>query len=365
MLTIAPTQFAGISKRFPHPKLSTTGLARRGATCYRTAALQALTHCPIFINWLSAHTHPATARHANSPRSCLACALCSLITAAWASPPTHCRERANAAVRQIHALVKHAGKRGGPAAHLPTFFHADPALHGDPHEFLGWVVEGLRRGTSDSTSSDDDDADLNELSALFDLVTRERRVYPCCGHEDPAHPSDRSALHTEMGLRLAPAWHRGGPFRAADLISAHFRPVDPVPPARACPGCGATSAPRVTRVVDAAPQVLVAQVCRAGWDRRRCAGVKHAAEVVYPAELDLSGYMRQACGRVRFALAAVLCHVGVGPTAGHWVAVCRGPGGGAVLADDERVRGVGGRALERVRELGGGYHESVLVYVRE
>jgi len=273
------------------------GMRNVGNTCYVNSMAQVLMRVPAMVEWATQHVAE------NCPQEESSCVLCALFR-------TYCQVLAGF---------------GRGAASVPVLAERRAQVHdvyrgAHQHDVVEFFEHFLDRARSVEIAAGRcgawgglqmDRPVATHVERIFGFVREtRRRCLQCRGNV-------RSWYSSECVLRLSPEEVPGGPMTVSEMYFASCaRDQDTL----RCGVCGVDTAHESQSRMFTAPNVLVVQV-------RRRAGPRVAVGV--EEQLDVPGLPVME-------LAGVMYHNGRTFQEGHYMALCRGPGGRFWFYDDNR-----------------------------
>lgn len=305
-------QPARIHKSWMGSARSPLGLENRGVTCYMNAALEALFHLPAVAKYL-------TDVHRNKVSGL----------------------KYNSVTRDVAALYKKLTDQGHRASVYPSKLirrleDINPMLsewrQEDAHEFWMSLVSRLQE---DSVPK----GEKLRSSIIHDIFggTAEQRI-TCkkCGHVSTTNQD-----FYDLSVSFSPRQQTTKRYSLDQSINDFFTP-ETIRPSSShgkgykCENCQSeTSALRSVSIKDA-PEYLTVHIKRFKFEGEHPSKVKDAMS--YPVDLELTQY--NLGGPLQYKLVAVIIHEGRTVSSGHYIALCRQPGGEWVSYDDDELRRV-------------------------
>lgn len=305
-------QPARIQKSWSGSSRSPLGLENRGVTCYMNAALQALFHIPAIAKYL-------TDVYRNKVAGL----------------------KYNSVTRDVAALYKKVTEPGHrvrvhPSKLIRRLDDINPMLsewrQEDAHEFWMSIVSRLQE---DSVPK----GEKLRSSIIHDIFggTAEQRI-TCkkCGHVSTTNQD-----FYDLSVSFSPKQQGSKHYSLDQAIEDFFTP-EAIRPSSShgkgykCESCHSeTSALKGVSIKDA-PEYLTVHIKRFKFEGEHPSKVKDPMS--YPVDLDLTQYNLD--GPLKYKLVAVIIHEGRTVSSGHYVALCRQPGGEWVFYDDDELRRV-------------------------
>jgi ubiquitin C-terminal hydrolase len=317
------------------------GLSNPHNFCYRRSVLQAFLHIPILHNWLHTirQTHAQKDTH-DDRTPCLACAFSHLSQAIRSGS----RQNVSLRLKSFDSTLRALAPRKRHHAWLGNISQADA------HEFMLFIIDAYH--------------DLLNLPmplvfGLFKIQLTSSWTCIDCASIHTSAPVD------ETGLQITLKTAKAGTVALADHVKAHFS--ETLSDAR-CenPVCQSKVDRKRTRMINAAPEVLIVQIGRflQHYEQRsrNFRASKDNRAVSYERLLDLSAFavnpdMRER-GTLMYRLSSVVAHAG-SLNMGHYIAFAEGAKG-VMEFNDDSVREV---PMGKMLNPGGGFTPYILTYV--
>ncbi|KAM0714074.1 hypothetical protein Q7P37_011038 [Cladosporium fusiforme] len=307
------------------------GLHNPENMCYRRSVLQCLIHTPLFCNYLCRQDNCK----GTDGEECVFCTLRNLAVMYWTENDDDERQKAtdkfDLAIQEHHKWYS-----------LQQQPFADEGNEQyDAHEFL----LGLLQMLNDIDSSYGANKFAPAIPKLFDLTVDQSWKCQDCGQVHGQGPSQHRGIDGVSMANPNDNW-------IEDFLHGHFREQEIEGLGCNSPACkGKREIRRKRLVITSPPEILVVQLNRFTFNRKKMRVEKLKKRVWYDERLDLTGHTNSQ-EKLEYQLHGVVLHEGGSTGSGHYTAALKCQDGEKTgTANAKYVRQDGKKHVDKSKRL--------------